>query len=105
MKLYWTVHINRFDDFIDYILREYNKEYKLNNFEEIYYLKANYVNLKVSNYLYFCITDDHNNYNLTSVYYNDNNKVMLDFCNYKYMGEFNLRKEKLNRLNSLNKFV
>lgn len=102
MKVYWKVHINNFDSFIDYILERY-KYFK--NIRDLSYFKSYYNN----DYLYLLIdisdmmNVDKYKYLLSYCYANNDDRKWLDNDGWKYMGEFFNRKRKLEVLNIISK--
>lgn len=102
MKVYWTVHIKNFDEFIPYILKRY-KNFKNNS--DLSWFKSYY---QESDYLYLLInvsdmTIEKNKYLLSYCHYNIVDKKWLDENNYQHMGEYHGRIDKLKKLDIISK--
>lgn len=92
--LFWGVHINNFDYFIQYLYRHYRfKHFNLESFKWYY-------NRIKTDHLYFYLNEDVDidGFEYKSLGYS---KEYISY--HKYVGEYNSRYEKLNKLNSLNK--
>lgn len=89
--VYWKVHISNFDSFISYILERYKN---FNNINDLKYFK-DYFNHGTFIYLFIDIED---NGLYTLAYTNYRDKKWADTQEWKYMGEFYGRRDKLKRL-------
>lgn len=107
MKVFWKVHIRNYDSFIDYI----NKKYCDQSFgDDIYHVdlikKIYYDNVDGINYRFLSVDDYRGisgNYYLRQMCYSNESFSVLISESWKYMGEFNGRKQKLDRLNKISK--
>ncbi len=97
MRVFWKVHIDNFNDFERFMW------FKYKNFtnKNLHYFKSFY---RESEYLYLFIGPSnysHTEYQMTYSYYSeifDPDKISVS----KYMGEYNLSKERLYKLKRLN---
>ncbi len=96
-KKYWKVHKNNFNSFASYLRKKYKKFSNITMIEDF----INYYDKVDSKYLYLYIEDgiELNKYHLT---YNSILDSSEDDDYYEYMGEFNNRKDKLNKLKDIN---
>ncbi len=97
-KLYWTVHINNFNYFLKYL----RKNYKIINSRHIAYFIDYFDGNK---YLYLSLRHDIYSlrYSLGYMNYTDYSRNWYYERGYVYKGEFNNRKEKLNKLDKISK--
>jgi hypothetical protein len=92
MKLYWKVHIKNYDSFMGYIIKLYE------NFsnENLYYTRSSY---RGEDYIYLLVKyEDNGTYRLSFTSYSDGSRIWLESNHWIYQGEYNSRKEKLERL-------
>lgn len=102
---YWKVHYNNFDNFVKFISRKFTGK-KINlKVDEICHFSYYYH--YEDEYLYLCLSNNNFNeeYILSYTQFNSHDEGWLKKNNYEYMGEFLGRKQKLERLNNINKIV
>ena len=91
-KFYWKVHIRNYDSFISYIL----KMYKNFNNEDMYCFRSSY---RGEDYIYLVVKyNEDGTYRLSYSVNTDNSRRWLIINDWKYKGEYNGRREKLERL-------
>jgi hypothetical protein len=94
MTRFWRVHINNFDYFIQYLYSKYS--FKFNNLEHF----KTYYDYTGCDHLYLYLNTD---FDIDKIEYKSLAYSKKYISQHKYMGEYNLRYEKLKKLNSLNK--